>query len=430
MPSLKPNHRQVLAAKAINGKRTQYRIVGCKGLVLDVRESGQRTWFVRYQPGGRGARKFRWFKIGDASSIGVGEAADKADAIIRAVQKDARDPQAERVQMRRDAKTFGDLFEDWHERYATPRLKRSDTDRFLYRRHIEPGFAKTRVADLKRIEIGRFRDKIAKNASPLTSNSVIVLINRVLNWAVDEGLIEVNPAARLRKVGERKPRERVLTHAGIVTFWASLEAMETMTGEHMARAEKGRMLSPATRSILRLLLLTGQRRSEVVEAERSELELDGKEPVWTIPGTRTKNGLLHRLPLCPMAAAEFRKAMEAAPKGSKYVFPSPENHKVPISANAVTRAMARLVAELKIASVSPHDLRRTVGTELARLGLPVHVRSLVLNHSPMSRGITDAVYNRYAYDREKREALNLWEHALASIITQDANSNEVSKLVA
>ena len=64
--------------------------------------------------------------------------------------------------------------------------------------------------------------------------------------------------------------------------------------------------------------------------------------------------------------------------------------------------MARLVAELKISTVSPHDLRRTVGTEMARMGLPVHVRSLVLNHSPQTRGVTDAVYNRYAYDKEKR----------------------------
>ncbi|MCC7252390.1 site-specific integrase [Hyphomicrobium sp.] len=418
MPSLKPNHRQILAAKAIGGRRTQYRINGCKGLVLDVRESGQRTWFVRYQPGGRGKRKFRWFKIGDASAISLSDASEKAEAIVRAVQKDDRDPQAERKKNRQEAKTFGDLFEDWHERYAVPTLKRSDIDRMLYRRHIEPGFAKTRVADLKRIEIGRFRDKVAKVATPLTSNSVLVLINRVLNWAVDEGLIEVNPAARLRKVGERRPRERVLSHAGIVIFWQALDAMDTMTGEHMARAEKGRMLSPATRSILRLLLLTGQRRSEVVEAQKSELELDGKEPVWTIPGVRTKNGLLHRLPLCPLAADEFRRAVKASPKESSLVFPSPEDSMSPISAAAVTRAMARMIAEIKLPRVSPHDLRRTVGTELARLGLPVHVRSLVLNHSPMSRGITDAVYNRYAYDKEKREALGAWEKELTRLLTR------------
>jgi integrase len=178
------------------------------------------------------------------------------------------------------------------------------------------------------------------------------------------------------------------------------------------------MLSPATRSILRLLLLTGQRRGEVVEAERSEFELEGPEPVWTIPGARTKNGLLHRLPLCPMAAAEFRKALKAGPKDSRFVFPSPEDPETPISAAAVTRAMARLIVELKIPTVSPHDLRRTVGTELARLGLPVHVRSLVLNHSPMSRGITDAVYNRYAYDKEKRGALGAWEKELKRLLSR------------
>src|SRR5690349_13723493 len=126
MPSLKPNHRQVLAAKMIGGKRTQYRIDGIRGLMLDVRISGERTWFVRYQPGGRDHRKFRWFKIGDASVISLRDAADKADAIIRAVQKDNRDPQNERVAARRESKTFGDLFEEWHERYAVPTLRRSD----------------------------------------------------------------------------------------------------------------------------------------------------------------------------------------------------------------------------------------------------------------------------------------------------------------
>ena len=62
------------------------------------------------------------------------------------------------------------------------------------------------------------------------------------------------------------------------------------------------------------------------------------------------------------------------------------------------------------------DLRRTVGTELARLGVARDVRALVFNHSPQSRGVTDAVYNRYAYDKEKREALSAWERHLSTII--------------
>lgn len=418
MPSLKPNHRQIMAAKPVNNRKTRYRIEGEPGLWLYVSPTGTRTWYARYQVGSGAARTERWFRIGDARATPLAVAAKRAQEVSTAVNVEERDPHGERDTRRRNELTFGDVFDDWYKRHAKPKLARHVTDMTHYRNHIAGAFAGTRIADLKRIEIARYRDKIAAKASPLVSNEVLMLINRVLYWAMDEGLIDANPAARLRRAGKRKPRERVLTHAGILTFWRSLDAMETMTGEHMARAEKGRMLSPATRSILRLLLLTGQRRSEVLEAEKSELDLDGKEPFWTIPGARTKNGLLHRLPLCPMATAEFRKALTATPKGSKFVFPSPEDPKVPISAAAVTRAMARLIAELKIPTVSPHDLRRTVGTELARLGLPVHVRSLVLNHSPMSRGITDAVYNRYAYDKEKREALGAWEKELKRLLTR------------
>jgi integrase len=422
MPTLKANHRVIAAAPAIGGKRTRYRIEGVDGLWLDVSPKGNRVWYVRYQPGGRGTRHFRYYKIGNLKQHGLAAATSRAKQVMGKVYGPERlDPQAERIEKAEAAKiegvTFGTLFEDWYARHAEPTLARATTDRIVYRCHIEPSFAKNRVAELKRVEIGRFRDKVAREASPLTSNSVVELINRVLNWAVDEGIIEVNPGARLRKVGVKRPRERVLSETDIPKFWNALAAMETLTGEHIARAEKGRMLSPATRSILRLLLLTGQRRSEVVEAQKSEFELDGPEPIWTIPGARTKNRLLHRLPLCPMAVAEFRKAIAASPEKSPFVFPSPEDPlKRPISADAVTRAMARMIAEIKIPTVSPHDLRRTAGTEMAKLGLPVHVRSLVLNHSPMSRGITDAVYNRYAYDKEKRQALEAWEERLAQLL--------------
>jgi len=415
MPVLKPNHRQILAAKPLGGKKTRYRIEGTPGLWLYVGPTGVRTWYARYQIGSGRTRQERWFRIGDAKSVELAKAIERAKSIDAEVDVDDRDPHAERSLRRADSMTVGELYREWHARYAVPKLARAHTDDTTFRCHVEPQFAKRKVRELTRIELGRFRDTVAKKATPNTSNRVMVLLSRVFNWAMDEGLIEFNPVARLRKAAQRKPRERILSEDGIRTFWNALAAMETMSGDHMARAEKGRMLSPPTRSILRLLLLTGQRRGEVVEARKSELELESNPPVWTIPGERTKNGLLHRVPLCPLARTAFAKAVAAAPATSPYVFPSPENPKVPISAEAVTRAMARLVTELKIPTVSPHDLRRTVGTEMAKLGLPVHVRSLVLNHAPMSRGITDAVYNRYAYDKEKREALTAWEARLQQL---------------
>jgi len=421
MPVLKANHRVIKAAKPIGGKRTRYRIEGVEGLWLDVSAAGKAYWYIRYQPGGRSTRTERWYRLGTQQSVSLADASLKARDVLTAAYANERDPHVERKTKRSETMTLADLYTDWHTRHASG-LARVATDESIWQTHIKNGLGRQRLTALRRSEIGKLRDRVAKSGGPIASNNVLVLINRILNWGVNDGLLEFNPAARLRKVGEAKPRERVLSHAEIPNFWSALDAMEGMTGDHMGKGEKGRMLSPATRSALRLMLLTGQRRVEVIEAEKSELLLVGDEPVWTIPGERTKNGLLHRVPLCAMAAAEFRKAIAASPAESRYVFPSPVTEEdTPIVASAVTRAMARLVSELKITKVSPHDLRRTVGTEMAKLGLPTHVRSLVLNHSAISRSITDAVYNRYAYDKEKREALGAWEDALKLLLKQTAD---------
>ena len=421
MPLLKRNHRQILAAKAIDGKQTRYRIEGVRGLWLYVSPSGTRTWYVRYQGGSRQTRKCRWYKIGDAGSVDLAAASLKAQEMLTDVQVHERDPATERARRRAQVLTFGDLFDEWYERHAKVKLARHADDLGTYNFHLKDRFGRQRYAEIKRLEIGRLRDKIARERGPMASNTVMILINRVFYWALDEGLIESNPAARIRKAGQPRPRERVLSATEICKFWFALAAMETMTGEHMARAEKGRMLSPETRSVLRLLLLTGQRRGEVAGARKDELDLSVSEPIWTIPGHRTKNGLLQRVPLAPMAAAEFERALQRSPSSSPAVFVSalPEVDGG-ILATTITRAMARMTAEIGIKGASPHDLRRTVGTELARLGIAPEVRSLVLNHSPRSRGVTEAVYNRYAYDREKRAALEAWERHLETLLLAKA----------
>ena len=182
----------------------------------------------------------------------------------------------------------------------------------MYDWHLCDSFAHTSLEELRRTDDGILRDQIARAAGPAASNNALTLINRVLNWSLAEGLIEYNPAARLREAHASRPRERVLSHDEISRFWMALERMDGMTGEHISRGETGRMLSFATRSILRLILLTGQRRGEISQAEKSEFDLDDRDPVCTIPGTRPKNGLVHRLPLCPLAGELFRLALSAS----------------------------------------------------------------------------------------------------------------------
>ncbi len=396
-------------------------IEGVKGLVILVGKTGKRVWYVRYQVvAADGSRVFRRYRIGDADTISLIDATEVARKVIGQVELEKRDPFAEvKGKSRPTGKivTFDDLFQAWYRRHAEPHLVKAPAERLKYNNHLKPSFGSRAIKDIKRVDVGELRDRLVTSSGPVSSNNIVTLFNRIMNWAVDEGLIEFNPAHRLRKVGDERPRERVLSESEILAFWQALDRMEHSDGAHIKRGETGRVLSPATRCALRLILLTGQRRQEVSAIAKSELDLDSKAPVWTLPSRRAKNRLLHRIPLTPMAVAEIRKALAAANPKSSYLFPTPDADKdAPILPFALTTAMGRLSVEIGIPRAGPHDLRRTVGTELARLGLPTHVRALVLNHSPESRGVTDVVYNRYAYDNEKRDALEKWEARLRQLV--------------
>ena len=168
--------------------------------------------------------------------------------------------------------------------------------------------------------------------------------------------------------------------------------------------------------VLRLALITGQRRSEIAQAVKAELDLAGSSPAWVIPGARTKNSVMHRVPLTPMAVELFKAAVaDLADSKTPFMFPGRGTDGA-IDPHAVTRAMSRLTAELGIENATVHDLRRTVGTNLARIGVSKDIRARVLNHVDGARSVTDAVYNQHEFSAEKRAALEAWEAELRRII--------------
>jgi len=173
----------------------------------------------------------------------------------------------------------------------------------------------------------------------------------------------------------------------------------------------------AIRRALKVLCLTGQRRSEVIEMEKCELELDGAEPVWTIRSERTKNGLTHRVPLTPLAVSVIRQSV-AASGASKYVFPSTSTGG-PLRGDAVTRALKRICRRINpsIEGLGPHDIRRTVGTCMRKLRISTEDRGHVFNHvSGAKSKVTSWNYDAGEHDYEKRAALEQWEHELRRIV--------------
>ena len=326
MPVLPHNQRAIDGIATPVDRRVQYRSKVVTGLELEILPSGVRTWRVRYRVGRAAARKFRAFTIGNAAHIKLGPATDKAREILAAVQLEGRDPQLDR---KGTTDTFEALFMRWLENYAKIRRKSWSYDIALYERHIKERLGKFVPSQIKRADIARLRDAIASEVSPTQANKVQTLVSAVFGWAVNEGLLDSHPGYRLPKRGVEKPRERVLSEQEIRAFWRGLN-----TGP----------LSVGMTRILRLALLTGQRRSEIAEAQKSEFNFH--EATWTIPSKRTKNGVTHIVPLSPRALSIVQEA--CADSQTDFVFPGrPAGHRDAINPHAVSRAMARLMDELE-----------------------------------------------------------------------------------
>src|SRR5262249_23321532 len=149
--------------------------------------------------------------------------------------------------------------------------------------------------------------------------------------------------------------------------------------------------------VITLLLLTGQRRGELVRSLWSDI--DFKARTWTVRDEISKSGRGHVLPLSEWAVDELRKLKNMAGR-SAWILPAPDPNG-PVDAKLLTRGVAKCLKRFKevgIAAFTLHDLRRTCRTGLGRLKIPPHIAERVLNHA--QPGI-EGVYDRHAYLDEK-----------------------------
>ena len=172
-------------------------------------------------------------------------------------------------------------------------------------------------------------------------------------------------------------------------------------------------MGKAVATILRLALVTGQRIGEVAGMAKAELDLSAA--MWTQPGSRRKNKEMTRVPLSPLAMALIGEAI-ACSGDSPYVFPSRLRNRGDDRACGHARPCPGQ-SGLGLDHFRVHDLRRTVATGMASLGINPHTISLVLDHISVTKGtVTGAVYVKYSFDREKREALDRWAAHLEQVI--------------
>lgn len=213
-------------------------------------------------------------------------------------------------------------------------------------------------------------------------------VRALFNWCVPRYL-ERSPCAGIR-METQQSRERVLSHEELKRIWKATYKLDTP-------------LSP----ILRLLILTGQRRSEIGKLDASFIGTDR----ITLPAQLVKNGQEHVLPLTEVAKAHLPKTE----KGPLFLAPGLDG----VIYAGFAYHLPKLMKLSETSDWTLHDLRRTFATNLAAIDVPIHITEKILNHVSGTISGVAAIYNRHAYFAEMKQALEAWEAKLAEIVGLD-----------
>jgi integrase len=359
-----------------------------RGLAVRVEVTGYAAYKVIYRHGGRP----RWYHIAAVDAIKLSAARDIASDILYAVAK-GKDPAAHR-RAERAAGTFDDLAD----RYLEHAKKRNRSWRqadWLVRTHLRKRWGKLPAADVSRSDVRSMMTRL--EATPVLANQVLAAASAIFSWAVKQevGGITVNPCSGVER-NATKDRERKLGDTELVKFWMEF-------GERGARG-----------AALRMILLTGARPGEVAHM-RPDQVVDGW---WQLPGDPneklrwpgTKNKQSHALWLSTTA----HEVVSALQPG-EFVFAG--GYGAPVFGLAAE--MAAICAKLKVERCTPHDLRRTAGSTITRLGFGREAMDRVLNHR---RRDIASVYDRHQYYQEDQRIMQALANHYAALLGQQAGN--------
>jgi integrase len=262
------------------------------------------------------------------------------------------------------------------------------------RKHAKP-LHPLALAEIDRRRIAQLLAKIDVASGPVARNRVRSSLSAFFTWLVREGLIDANPVTGTGKANESPSRDRVLSQSELAEVWGT------------ASGRFG--------DVVRLLLLTGQRRNEIGLLRWSEVEFD--RTMIVLPPERTKNKVRHELPLAPAALAILKEHYRISGKAD----PNPNDARV-FRGIDWAKGKAQLDGALK--GVKPwriHDLRRTCATGMAELGVQPHIIEAVLNHVSGHKSGVAGIYNRARYEGEMRAALQRWADYVDKITHADAH---------
>jgi integrase len=355
------------------------------------------SWIFQWSTGSGVTRRTKRLKIGIYPALPL-EQARKIAAELNSKIMLGHDPAAEKRERIEDAAdTFGQLVKD----YIAAQESRLTPNMLLdLRRYLTVYAAPLHRFPVKKIDLkvlASLLDDFAKGKGlntgrqrkGTTVNRMRSALSACFQWAMKKGRAESNPVLLTEQLDEIT-RDRVLSPDEIKIVWDTAGDGDYGT-------------------IVRLLILTGQRRDEIAGLRWDEVKLDLS--VIALPASRVKNDLPHDVPMSPVA----RSIIAARPRSeSDLVFAPTQSwsrRKLRLDA-AITERLGKPLAPWTL-----HDLRRTAATGMADIGIQPHVVEAVLNHISGSKRGVAGVYNRSTYAPEKKRALNKWADRVQDIIT-------------
>jgi integrase len=404
------------------GGRLELRDDQERGLTFRVTAAGVRSWSLRYRnKAGEQRRK----DLGKYPAVTLAGARAAARAVKVAVGRGddpvAQERQTKAAEASKRLRTFQGLADAYFadaelglHRPNARSAKRPTTlkeEKRIFDKLVAPEFGDTPIDDVKRGDIQAFVTKQSKKAASNGRHCRTVL-RQLLSYAVWKELLDANPAHDIAVVAS-EPRDRTLTDAELKAFWSACTRPVDV---------KDLALSPEMGLALKLAAITLQRGGEVIGMRWAEI--DARAKTWLIPSARMKGKRAHLVPLS-QAAWDVIEEARSLIGGAEFVFETGRrgDDEAPASLDrrSFSRAMARIMAALKLPRATPHDLRRTGATAITseRIGIPRFIVSQVIAHSGDTGGaaaVTGRHYDLNDYLGEKRRALDAWGALLLEIV--------------
>lgn len=357
------------------------------GLTFTLSKSGAAAWVLRYRLAGK-QRELTLGRYPDMTLTKARElAAQKRVEVQQAI--DVAAVKQRRLSDLKQASTVTELAELWLDHSIRKKHKHPEVTERVVKRDIVATLGKKAPGDVTRGEITRLLAKIKASGRPTVANDALRHIRSMFDYGLSLDIIEKNPTDGIQLQhagGKEEARSRALSQGEITKLFKAMR-------------KAGPSFTRENELAVKLLLVLGCRKMELLAAQWAEIDLDGG--IWRIPAARTKTGESRELPL-PKAAAKWLRELHTRACNSEHVFPARrESKRFPhVSPDTLNAAMKGLGHGLEHFTV--HDLRRTARSLMADLGVAFDVAEKILGHK--LPGVA-SVYDRGNSIERQRKAL-------------------------